>query len=111
MHARVLALAVTLALGTAAPSLAQTAPPPAVGDATVVAVIDSAMIPYHWDFLASRMPQALDADPGNDLPLDQPASTWLPGFPAATKMTLKLDTTNKKANPNSLQTADQSKWN
>ena len=50
-------------------------------DATVIAVIDSGINPYHWDFLASRMPQHLDADTGNDLPLDRPASEWLPGFP------------------------------
>lgn len=50
-------------------------------DAVVVAVIDSAFNPYHFDFRAGLMPQATDADPGNDLPLDQPPHTWLPGFP------------------------------
>ncbi|HEV2812410.1 MAG TPA: S8 family serine peptidase, partial [Solirubrobacteraceae bacterium] len=50
-------------------------------DATVIAVIDSGINPYHWDFLASRMPQHLDGDTGNDLPLHRPASEWLPGFP------------------------------
>lgn len=50
-------------------------------DATVIAVIDSGVNPYHWDFLASRMPQHLNDDPGDDLPLDRPASEWLPGFP------------------------------
>src|SRR3954464_14893202 len=111
MHARVLVLTLSIALGLgAAPALAQTTPSGA-GDASVVAVIDSAMNPYHWDFLAAKMPQALDGDPSNDLPLDQPASTWLPGFPAATPMTLKLEPTNKSTNPNTLQTADQAKWN
>jgi hypothetical protein len=110
MHARVLVLTLALALGGAAPALAQTAPSGG-GDATVVAVIDSAMNPYHWDFLADKMPQALDADASNDLPLDTPAADWLPGFPAATKMTLGLKKTDGKANPNTLQTADQSKWN
>src|SRR4051794_4565309 len=112
MHARVVVLTLALACTAgSAPALAQTAPPNGVGDATVVAVIDSAMNPYHWDFLASKMPQALDADTSNDLPLDQPASTWLPGFPEATKISLKLDKTNKSANPNTLQTGDQTKWN
>ena len=50
-------------------------------DATVIAVIDSAFSPYHWDFLASKMPQATDRDPSNDLPLDTAPDRWLPGFP------------------------------
>ena len=50
-------------------------------DATVIAVIDSGVNPYHWDFSASRMPQHRNADTGDDLPLDRPASEWLPGFP------------------------------
>lgn len=51
------------------------------GDATVIAVIDSAFTPYHWDYLASRMPQAQDGKSGNDLPLDGAPHKWLPGFP------------------------------
>ena len=51
-------------------------------DAVVVAVIDSALNPYHWDFLASKMPQALDKDPSNDLPLDSAPDKWLSGFPS-----------------------------
>lgn len=50
-------------------------------DVTVVAVVDGSFSPYHYDFLASRMPQARNADPTDDLPLDQPPHTWLPGFP------------------------------
>jgi hypothetical protein len=108
MHLRAtLALAAALVVTVAAPAAA--ADP--AGDATVIAVIDSAMNPYHWDFLASKMPQALDTDPSNDLPLGQPASTWLPGFPAATRIDLKLNGTSPTANPSTLQTADQAKWN
>lgn len=51
------------------------------GDVVVVAVIDDGFSPYHYDFRAERMPQHLDADPSNDLPLDQPPHTWIPGFP------------------------------
>lgn len=51
-------------------------------DVVVVAVIDGSFSPYHWDFTASRMPQHKDADLSNDLPLDQPPSEWIPGFPA-----------------------------
>ena len=51
-------------------------------DAVVIAVIDSAINPYHWDFLASKMPQALDKDPTNDLRLGVAPNEWLPGFPS-----------------------------
>ena len=68
-----------------ATSEARTRPTPPGGgpeDAVVVAVIDTAINPYHWDFQASKMPQALDKDPSNDLPLDTPPDRWLPGFPS-----------------------------
>lgn len=55
----------------------------AADDVVVVAVIDSGFNPYHWDFQSAYMPQALDEDPANDLPLDQDPSTWVPGYPAA----------------------------
>ena len=48
----------------------------------VVAVIDGAFNPYHLDMVGSMMPQHLDRDPSNDLPLDQDPHTWIPGFPA-----------------------------
>jgi hypothetical protein len=51
------------------------------GDATVIAIIDNAFTPYHWDYLASKMPQAEDAYRANDLPLERAPHTWLPGFP------------------------------
>jgi hypothetical protein len=109
MRARVLALSLSLALGATAPALAQT-PPSGIGDATVVAVIDEQMNPYHWDFLASKMPQALDSDPSNDLPLDQPASTWLPGFPEATKLDITVPS-SLQGKPDTLLAGDQAKWN
>lgn len=62
-------------------------------DAVVVAVIDSGISPYHWDFLASKMPQALDRDRSNDLPLTKDPATWLKGFPKkgfASRTGLKL---------------------
>lgn len=65
------------------------------GDATVIAVIDNAFTPYHWDYLASKMPQATDFDRGNDVPLDRAPHTWLPGFPrpSAFKSYRSLDLT------------------
>lgn len=53
-------------------------------DVTVVAVLDDGLNPYHWDFLGSRMPQHLDEDPSNDLPVDAAPHTWIPGFPTPT---------------------------
>ncbi|MGH2809215.1 MAG: S8 family serine peptidase [Actinomycetota bacterium] len=52
-----------------------------IEDATVIAVIDSGFSPYHWDFLASKMPQANDRDSANDVPLWAAPDEWLPGFP------------------------------
>lgn len=86
-------------------------------DATVVAVIDSGIAPYHWDFLASRMPQAQDEDPTNDLPLDQAPDTWLPGFPDPSsfatynRFDLTLEETNAGRSISSMDAADASKWN
>lgn len=52
-----------------------------IGDATVVAIVDyEPFTPYHRDLYASHMPQHLDADPSNDLPLYCSPETWLPGF-------------------------------
>ncbi len=71
------------------PPRSETAAQPASGiealagdDVVVIAVIDTAVNPYHYDNLASRMPQHLDADPDNDLPLHEDPSTWVPGYPA-----------------------------
>lgn len=72
---------------------------PAGTDAVVVAVIDSGVAPYHWNFLASKMPQAKNRDRSDDLPLSKPPHTWLKGFPAPssfssytqTKLTLPDD--------------------
>jgi hypothetical protein len=79
-----IALAIAL-LGAllAAPTPATAGGKPRVAeDAVVVAVLDSAINPYHWDFQASKMPQALDKNRGNDLPLTTPPDRWLPGFPS-----------------------------
>lgn len=90
---------------------------PATGDATVVAVIDSGISPYHWDFAASRMPQALDTDPVNDLPLDQPPDTWLPGFPdpdeafaSFNRLGLTLEEDDPAATYGDLRQVDAAEW-
>ena len=88
------------------------------GDATVVAVIDFTFVPYHWDFLASKMPQALDKDPSNDLPLDTAPDKWLPGFPDPSKafasyqpLNLSLDETNANTPVAALDAKDSAEWN
>ncbi len=63
-------------------SVSDAKPPSAAGsDVTVIAVVDDSFNPYHWDFLASRMPQHRDRDRSNDLPLNRPPHEWLSGFP------------------------------
>lgn len=93
--------------------------PPAIGatsDVTVVAVIDSAFSPYHWDFSASRMPQHLDEDPSNDLPLHQAPDVWLSGFPDPAifsqykRFVLAGDAGDAGTATEALRTADQLKW-
>jgi hypothetical protein len=85
-------------------------------DATVIAVIDSGVNPYHWDFLASRMPQHLNGDRGDDLPLHRPASEWLPGFPPAgefasvTRLDLSLEENAADTEMDLQRETDQEKW-
>jgi len=84
-------------------------------DVVVVAVIDSGISPYHWDFLASMMPQALDSDRSNDLPLDKDPATWLKGFPkggfkSKTSLKLTLDQTNENAAIAPLKAKDAAQW-
>ena len=85
-------------------------PPTAVGDVTVIAVIDSGITPYHWDFLASKMPRS------PRLPLERPPHEWLRGFPKPTEfasyeqLDLTLEEKNENADYMQLHTADQEEW-
>lgn len=74
------ALALVIGLGTVAAT--EGSDETGAGDAVVIAVVDNGFTPYHLDFRADFMPQHLDADPGNDLPLDRGPDQWLPGFPS-----------------------------
>jgi len=71
------------------------------GDATVIAVIDNAFTPYHWDYLASKMPQAEDRKRSNDLPLSSAPDRWLPGYPDPSEFASykPLDLTLEEKNP------------
>jgi len=76
------ALGAAVVLGVVTPvTFAQAKAVRGPDDAVVVAVIDSGMSPYHWDFLASKMPQAKTKDRSDDLPLTTAPDKWLPGFP------------------------------
>lgn len=96
-------------------SQAGAAPVKAGDDAVVVAVIDSGISPYHWDFLASKMPQATDRDRTNDLPLDKDPATWLKGFPkkgfaSKTGLNLHLEEQDEAARISTLYAKDAALW-
>ena len=86
------------------------------GDATVIAVIDSAFSPYHWDYSAAHMPQAKDSNPANDLPLSTAPDGWLDGFPGPAafdsynRLDLTLDDSNEAAQLAALDAADKDEW-
>jgi hypothetical protein len=112
----------SLLVVVAAALLATVRPAPAAttsgagDDVTVVAVIDGGFSPYHWDYLAEKMPQATNDDSSDDLPLTQPPDTWLPGFPSPSNfatyasLDLTLDGTNPNADPARLDAADAAIW-
>ncbi len=88
----ILAMAILLAASLAG---CANAPPEAVTDAdddgfadangdgiVVVAVIDGGFNPYHLDMVGTMMPQHLNSDPSDDLPLHLAPHEWIPGFPA-----------------------------
>lgn len=83
------------------------------GDAVVVAVVDFNFSPYHWDFLASKMPQS---KAGRRLPLHRAPHKWLPGFPNPKKAfssynRLSLDLGSREADrPFTTPGGDQPKW-
>lgn len=116
-----MALAAALVAAAVPSALAQEVDPelPVDGrdDAVVVAVIDNAFTPYHWDFLASKMPQHQDEDPENDLPLTEAPDTWLPGFPSPEefasyrRLDLTLEDTLAGRSIASLDAADSAVWN
>lgn len=95
---------------------AKAAPAPAGTDAVVVAVIDSGISPYHRDFLGSQMPQALNDDPTDDLPLNTPPDKWLKGFPSPKTFSsyeglkLSLPENDENANLAALKKKDAAQW-
>lgn len=111
-----LALVVVAAVAPGASATSQAVEPGPADDAVVVAVVDGSFSPYHWNFDARQMPQHLDEDVTNDLPLDQAPDTWLPGFPEPTAFTsynalpiTRADSPSQ--NPATLASADAAVWN
>jgi len=113
------ALIATLIAGVVTPvTFAEAAPvkAPGAGDATVIAVLDSGMSPYHWDFLASKMPQHLNRDRSDDLPLNVSPDKWLPGFPKPSAfksyqpLKLSLDKRDETASMEDLHAKDKKVW-
>jgi hypothetical protein len=113
------ALLASLVLGVLTPvtySGAAAVRAPGAGDATVIAVLDSGMSPYHWDYLASKMPQARNADRSDDLPLSVSPDKWLPGFPSPRSfasyqpLKLTLDQHDDTAKMDALHAKDQKAW-
>lgn len=88
----------------------------AQGDVTVIAIVDSSFSPYHFDMRADRMPQHLDDDPGNDLPLSGELAPhdWIPGFPDPAEAFAEyraLDLTLPEAGPVRFAfEADRAEW-
>ncbi|HEX8003334.1 MAG TPA: S8/S53 family peptidase [Mycobacteriales bacterium] len=118
MRTRLLAYALTgvvIAGGLAAVSSAQAAVRPG-DDAVVVAVIDSGISPYHWDFLAEHMPQAKTPTKSDDLPLNKAPHTWLSGFPKPSAfasykpLSISRDPKNGKREHKALRDKDEDRW-
>ena len=105
---------------TTPPTTPPALPPPSaakgVDDVVVIAVIDSSINPYHWDYLAAKMPQALNSDSSDDLPLFEDPASWLPGHPGAAAfksyqaLNLTIDPTDPAANTAALATKDAAEW-
>lgn len=85
-------------------------------DVVVIAVVDTSINPYHWDYLAEKMPQHLNDDASDDLPLDEDPATWLPGHPGAaafasyTPMNLTLTPDDEKASTADAFDEDIQEW-
>jgi len=102
------------------PATPPSLPPPSaakgIDDVVVVAVIDSNINPYHWDYLAAKMPQALNSDPSDDLPLFEDPAKWLPGHPGAAAfksyqpLNLTIDPTDPAADTAALAVKDAAEW-
>jgi hypothetical protein len=118
MRTRLLAYAVSgvvLASGLAAVTSASAATRPG-DDAVVIAVIDSGISPYHWDFLAEHMPQAKTPTKSDDLPLNKAPHTWLSGFPKPSSfasyksLNITRDPKNAKREHQALRDKDEDRW-
>jgi hypothetical protein len=81
---------------------------------TVVAVIEgfghgNGFSPYHDDFLGSYHPWNTDADPSNDIDFNTDPSAYIPGYPGATPLHLKLPQ-HETDDVAALESGDSSIW-
>ena len=103
------AAALVVVTGTVTPAPARPGTAPG-DDVTVIAVIDSGITPYHWDYLASKMPKS------PSLPLHRAPHEWLRGFPAPEKfaryepLALTLEERNPATPYQSLAAGDAAEW-
>lgn len=103
--AALLAVAVVAPAPTAAKTSSE-----AGDDVTVIAIIDEGINPYHWDYLARKMPTA------SRLPLDRPPHEWLRGFPRPEAFSrydsidLTLDEKMKLTPSGALHEKDSAEW-
>ncbi len=109
------ALALASTLAVAAVPTTPTTTTDGRDDTVVIAVVDSAFTPYHRDFIAALMPQHLDADPANDLPLDTSPAEWLPGFDESafdsfSRLDLTIPGPDEVKTMDSLHSADAAEW-
>jgi len=78
-------------------------------DVVVIAVIDSNINPYHWDYVGAKMPDS-------NLPLDQDPAAWLPGHPGAAgfksyqALNLQLEIEDNDATTADMHDADLAEW-
>jgi hypothetical protein len=107
----VLAAAAALVAATVPAASAPARPVDHAGDdVTVIAVIDAGITPYHWDYLASKMP------PSPSLPLDRPPHEWLRGFPSPSafagydSLDLTLDDKDPNQSYAALASQDTAEW-
>ncbi|MGQ0535363.1 MAG: S8 family serine peptidase [Methanobacteriota archaeon] len=77
---------------------------------TVVAVVDSAYSPYHYDFLGSQHPWNLDGALGNDIDFFEHPSTYIAGFPASAPAIPITMPAGPDTNVDALRVADAASW-
>jgi len=77
---------------------------------TVVAVVDNAFSPYHFDFIGSQHPWNKDMDATNDFDASADPAGYIPGHPGATPLTLTLPTAASEVVSDRASGVDAAAW-